>query len=153
MDLDHLKKLVDACHDEAERTNDTVVSGAELDAYLCTVEPARALAAQIRRLESERDEARARNRENGTIIAAVNEAVGRAGIHCAVTLWEAVDQIAAERNAAGGALARIGEVLAANGCDCDESPEDLASVTDEHCLGHQIEAAWRVSHPRKETTP
>lgn len=54
-DLDHLKKLVDACHDEAERTNDTIVSGAELDAYLLTVEPARSLAAERDRLRLERD--------------------------------------------------------------------------------------------------
>jgi hypothetical protein len=50
MDLDHLKKLVDACHEEAEQTNNTVVAGAELDAYLLTVEPAKSLAAECDRL-------------------------------------------------------------------------------------------------------
>lgn len=52
MDLDHLKKLVDACHEEAEKTNDTVIADAALDAYLLTVEPAKGLAAGARALRA-----------------------------------------------------------------------------------------------------
>lgn len=36
-------------------------------------------------------------RENGTILASVNEAINRAGIHCAVTYSEAIGMIAAQR--------------------------------------------------------
>ncbi len=46
------------------------------------------------------------------------------------------------------ALERIGEVLAANGCDCDEDvrPEGLLDAVedeDELCLAHRIERAWK----------
>ena len=57
MDLDRLKKLVEACHEEAEQTNDTIVSYAALVAYLLTVEPARTLKARLAECERERDEA------------------------------------------------------------------------------------------------
>ena len=57
MDLDHLKKLVEACHEEAEQTNDTTVSYAAIVAYLLTVEPARTLKARLAECERERDEA------------------------------------------------------------------------------------------------
>lgn len=39
------------------------------------------------------------SRENGSILSKVNDAIGRAGIHCAIFYWEAIDQIAEERDA------------------------------------------------------
>jgi hypothetical protein len=64
-----------------------------------------ALKSQLSTALRERDEARgecermrAERDENGSIISKVNDAIGRAGIHCAITFWEAIDQIAAERD-------------------------------------------------------
>jgi hypothetical protein len=58
-------------------------------------------------VQRERDEARlalasvAEHRsQNAAVISAVNDAIGRAGIHCAITFVEAIDQIAKERDEA-----------------------------------------------------
>jgi hypothetical protein len=58
------------------------------------------LRARVTEPERERDEARESATVDGRIISEVNAAVGRAGIHCAITFVEAIDQIARERDAA-----------------------------------------------------
>lgn len=79
--------------------------------YLAAVSPdvALALLDEIGRLELE-------HRQNGIIISNVNEAIGRAGIHCAITFWDAIDRISAERRAALAHAERltgiIGKLLA-----------------------------------------
>lgn len=56
------------------------------------------LIAEVERLTSEQ-------RLNGEISANVNDAINRAGIHCALYYWEAIDQIAADRDALRSQLA------------------------------------------------
>ena len=60
---------------------------------------------QVTILKAERDEARRDLKQFNGIHTSVNEALNRAGIFCAITFAEAIDQIAAERNALSGALA------------------------------------------------
>lgn len=57
----------------------------------------------------ERDyEAAIRQRDDARAICSkVNEAINRAGIHCAVYYWEAIDQIAADRDAAIAEVQRL----------------------------------------------
>jgi hypothetical protein len=67
--------------------------------------------AKLRVAEEVRDAAQAAStrgveelRENRAIISNVNEAIRRAGIHCALTFWDAIDQIATQRNELRAAL-------------------------------------------------
>lgn len=46
-------------------------------------------------------------RENGSIISRVNDAIGRAGIHCALFFWDAIDQLAADRDSLRQQLAAL----------------------------------------------
>lgn len=46
-------------------------------------------------------------RQNGSILSNVNDAIGRAGIHCAITFVEAIDQIAGDRDDARSAFASL----------------------------------------------
>lgn len=47
------------------------------------------------------------HRQNGVIMSNVNDAVNRAGIHCAIYWWEAIDQIAGERDQLRADLDRV----------------------------------------------
>lgn len=52
-------------------------------------------------------EARANDSANESILRSVNEAINRAGIYCAITFVEAIDQIAKERDEARAEVERL----------------------------------------------
>ncbi len=52
------------------------------------------------------------HRFNGTCLSKVNDAIGRAGIHSALYYWDAIDQIAAERDALHARVTELERQLA-----------------------------------------
>ncbi len=65
------------------------------------------------RLMRERDEAKSELSQVNRICSKVNDAINRAGIHCALFYWEAIDQLAAQRRDALTSCARMAKVVEA----------------------------------------
>lgn len=59
------------------------------------------------KIAGERDAARAERVQLASILADVNAAINRSGIFCAITFPEAIDQVAAERDAARATVERL----------------------------------------------
>lgn len=71
---------------------------ANCDAIARTRNNLRALAEQLAAAMERIDYLEDYRRENSGLITKINDAVNRAGIHCAVYYWEAIDMIAADRD-------------------------------------------------------
>lgn len=87
--------------------------------------------AEVARLDSEVAKLRVDAKQNGQILSNVNEAIGRAGIHCAITFVEAIDQIRAERDQLRAECERMRAVYeAAKACIAHQKTADVAHLRD-----------------------
>lgn len=94
----------------------TVIDKYGADADKPSVHLAKALidgAHERDRLRAEVDRLTLEHRRHGQILSDVNEAIGRAGIHCAITLVEALDRIREERDSLRAEVERMRPVYEA----------------------------------------
>lgn len=78
-------------------------------------------------------EAAENSKVNGEIISKVNDAINRAGIHCALYFWEAIDQIASERDQLRAECDRLRAVYEAACAWADPTVRDGEDLWAAHC--------------------